>query len=73
MPRRGPLSTVRRSRKADSLQRASFLAMRPCLSYVSRGLTCSVIDASDSCVKCYRSHRRCELASPMAEVKRLAS
>jgi hypothetical protein len=73
MPRRGLLSTVRRSRKADSLLRASFLAMRPCSSCVSRGLTCSVTDASDSCVECYRSHRRCELASPIAEVKRLAS
>jgi hypothetical protein len=73
MPRRGPFSTVRRSRKADSLQRVSSLAIRPCSFCVSRGLICSVTDAFDFCVECYRSHRRCELASPMAEVKRLAS
>jgi hypothetical protein len=73
MPRRGPSSTVRRSRKADSLLRASYLAIRPYSSYASRGLTCSITDAFDFCVECYRSHRRCELASPMAEVKRLAS
>jgi hypothetical protein len=30
-------------------------------------------EASDSCVKYSRAYRRCELASPMAEVERLAS
>src|SRR5450432_2411206 len=46
--------------------------MRPCFSCVSRGLLCSVSEASDHCVEYYRTHRRYELASPMAEVERLA-
>jgi ABC-type phosphate transport system auxiliary subunit len=30
-------------------------------------------EASDHCVEYYRTHRQCELASPMAEVERLNS
>jgi hypothetical protein len=64
-------STQRRYRKADSFERRTAFAMRPCSACVSRGLTCLVTADSEHCVECYRSHRRCELTSPMAEVDRL--
>src|SRR5450432_156415 len=45
--------------------------MRPYSACVSRGLICSVTSKLEYYVKCYRSHRRYELASPIAEVDRL--
>jgi hypothetical protein len=46
--------------------------MRPCSACVSRNILYSMSEVSDSCVEYYRTHRRCKLASPMAEVERLA-
>jgi hypothetical protein len=73
MPRRGLKSTIRRFRKADSLQLTSLLAMRPYSACASRGLVCSLSDAFDFCIECYRSYRVYKLTSFIAEVKRLAS
>jgi hypothetical protein len=64
-------STQRRHRKADSFKRRTTFAIRPYSACVSRGLTYLVTTDSEHCVECYRSHRRCKLASPIAEVNRL--
>jgi hypothetical protein len=40
---------------------------------VSRYIFYFIFEASDSCVEYNRTYRRCKLASPMAEVERLAS
>jgi hypothetical protein len=66
-------STLRRFRKADLLLRRGRFAMRACSYCSSRDLLCVVFETSEHCAECYRTHRRCELASPMAKVKRLAS
>jgi hypothetical protein len=47
--------------------------MRPCSTYVSRHILYSISEASDSYVEYNRIHRRCKLASPIAEVERFAS
>jgi hypothetical protein len=46
--------------------------MRPYSACVSRDLTCLVTPELEHCIECYRSYRRCELASPIAEVDRLS-
>jgi glycine/D-amino acid oxidase-like deaminating enzyme len=47
--------------------------MRPCSACVTRRILCQISEASDHCVECYRTHRQCELTSPIAEVERLSS
>jgi hypothetical protein len=46
--------------------------MRPCSACVSRYILYSISEASDSCVEYNRTYRRYKLASPIAEVERLA-
>jgi hypothetical protein len=65
-------STLCRFRKADLLLRRGRFAMRACSHCSSRNLLYIVFETSEHCAECYRIHRRCELASPMAEVERLA-
>jgi hypothetical protein len=66
-------STQRRHVRSDILKRCAWAVMRPCSACVSRRILCQMSEASDHCVECYRTHRKCELASPMAEVERLSS
>jgi hypothetical protein len=66
-------STQRRNNRSESLRKHAWFVMRLCSTYMSRHILCSMSEVLDSCVECNRTHRRCELASPMAEVKRLAS
>jgi hypothetical protein len=47
--------------------------MRPYSAYISRHILYFISEASDSYVEYNRTYRRCELASPIAEVERLAS
>jgi hypothetical protein len=45
--------------------------IRPCAYCVFYYILCSVSEASDYYIKYYRTHRRCELVSFIAEVERL--
>jgi hypothetical protein len=47
--------------------------MRPYSACVSRYILYSISEASNSYVEYNRTHRRCKLVSPIAEVERLAS
>ena len=42
-------------------------------SYISRGLTCTVIPESQRCSECEKSNRSCELASPIKELDKHSS
>jgi hypothetical protein len=46
--------------------------MRPCAYYVSRNILYFISEASDYYIEYYRTYRRYKLASPIAEIERLA-
>jgi hypothetical protein len=64
-------STQRRHRLADKILCLGTIAMRPCALYTRLGVLCVTSTAHESCEQCLRSTRRCDLASPLAEVKRI--
>jgi hypothetical protein len=47
--------------------------MRPYTAYTSRGAFYILSTISDKCEQCYRFGRSCDLASPVAEIDRLAA
>jgi hypothetical protein len=65
-------STQRRYVRFDILKRCAWVVMRPCSACVSRRILCQMSEASDHYIEYYRTHRKCELASPIAEVERLS-
>jgi hypothetical protein len=66
-------STQRRNNRSEFLIKYAWFVIRPYSACVFRHILYSMSEASDSYVEYNRTHRRCELASPMAEVERLAS
>jgi uncharacterized protein YlxW (UPF0749 family) len=64
-------STQRRHRLADKILCLGTIAMRPCVLCTRLGVLCVTSTAHESCEQCLRSTRRCDLASPLAEVERI--
>jgi hypothetical protein len=64
-------STQRRHRLADKILCLGTITMRPCASCTRLGVLCVTSTAHESCEQCLRSTRRYDLASPLAEVKRI--
>jgi hypothetical protein len=72
MPTRKTSSTQRRAKRADFLLSAGTVTMRPCASCTSLGRICILSSHDERCEECFRHQRRCDLASPWAEVERLS-
>jgi hypothetical protein len=65
-------STARRHTKADDILAAGSPVMRPCGRCSSEGVLCVVSDISDSCERCHRFKRQCDLAPPSAEIAKIS-
>jgi hypothetical protein len=65
-------STSRRHQTADDIKSGGWVTMRSCLGCLQHNVPCVVSDFSDSCERCYRFNRCCELSSPSSEIARLS-
>jgi hypothetical protein len=65
-------STVRRQIKADDIKSSGWVTMRPCTCCLSEKVSCVMSASSDSCERCYRFNRYCDLSPPSAEIAKLS-
>ncbi len=73
MPKNTKLSssTKRRHATADHIALIGTERMRKCTRCAVDGAPCIVSELSDSCERCYRTHRSCELSAPWSEVQKV--